>query len=763
MTDITTGLKIIDEIDTSKVAPEFCSPEEGSLVETILGRPARVLPAGDDPAAMAYVIGKGKGLQAGKAYVLAVEYPDDIPRTIFLINRGSDYYRGWATGTATGDVRGQYAEPVLESLEYPQTGQWQTFKQFFYLLNKFQGVVGVRNPDKPGIRPYLPENGFHVVIFQSKKINDPRSEGAAVGRIRLYEVPNPSSLFAKINYPPDDLPRRRIFWREEMADNLLENPDPNVLPVEDPLDWYRYKMRMAKVLGINTFTKDLLEFGFNQGWETGDQNWVGEAQPPNKDLWTKLVPVATEEGMDIIPYFEYKTGIGLTNESLARQRRAKKLYDGLKKTGGSMDNYTAIWWTEATNGDLTDPETLKDAKRMLDKTMVEFSSQGKFAGVWLRARGSHLPMSFSADAIERFRMDNQMDAESAKADQSTLIASYEGDQALYKKYVAWWFGKRAKFLTALRDHLRVQLRQSEVQVLFTPWPGEPVPIVQSKASHYGHPGVVTDNPEWWKDFANTQEESGVWKWQWMPTSFEDVISHGLYRKALQERPPINFGINLESYGNLEIFHSAPHADPENYKKIDDVMMTYPIGRLFTVADSTLMEEYRCANGLTVVRHYPLNEDSGDPKVEPSPFGTLVGYICVDCDRAGNHMLLDQARAIANGDPRNIAYLCGSSFSTGFPEILRRFNQAFLAVPALPSKRLEGASSDPEVVVREIATPGKGTYYFVVNTSLEKKQGVTVTLPAKGAVTTLVTGAPESGTVLKLDMESADLRSYRVGP
>ena len=32
----------------------------------------------------------------------------------------------------------------------------------------------------------------------------------------------------------------------------------------DPLDWLLFKARMARLLAINTFAKDLLEFGFNQ-------------------------------------------------------------------------------------------------------------------------------------------------------------------------------------------------------------------------------------------------------------------------------------------------------------------------------------------------------------------------------------------------------------------------------------------------------------------------------------------------------------------
>jgi len=125
------------------------------------------------------------------------------------------------------------------------------------------------------------------------------------------------------------------------------------------------------------------------------------------------------------------------------------------------------------------------------------------------------------------------------------------------------------------------------------------------------------------------------------------------------------------------------------------MLTFPIGRLFTVARADLMDRYRTGAGLTVVRHYTLNEDDHDRAKGPSnlPFDGQVGYISVDTDRAGPCVRLLEARAVAQADPTNLGYLCASSFSTGSPGHVRRFNQAFLSVPALPSAILKGASSD----------------------------------------------------------------------
>lgn len=65
--NITKGLKLIEEIDTGDIAPVYESSPGASTSEKILGRPARILPPGDTAKAIAYILGKGKDLRAGKS------------------------------------------------------------------------------------------------------------------------------------------------------------------------------------------------------------------------------------------------------------------------------------------------------------------------------------------------------------------------------------------------------------------------------------------------------------------------------------------------------------------------------------------------------------------------------------------------------------------------------------------------------------------------------------------------------------------------
>jgi hypothetical protein len=247
---------------------------------------------------------------------------------------------------------------------------------------------------------------------------------------------------------------------------------------------------------------------------------------------------------------------------------------------------------------------------------------------------------------------------------------------------------------------------------------------------------------------------------------EDVVRQGWWGRALALRRPINDSAN---WSHAEVYHSAPGADPEHFRAVPGVMMTYPLGRLFTVAGPEPITNYHTAAGLSVVHHFALNENDGDwDRMDAAtraaqPFQAVAGYVAADVDRAGPQVLLQEARAVAYGDPRNLGFLAAANFSTGFPLELRRFIRAFVAVPALPSRVVPGAASDADVVVREIPAERHGTYYFVVNTSWHAKPRVRVTLPRAGAVTELVASRRSNEQTVVLDLQPAELRAYHVAP
>jgi hypothetical protein len=512
-----------------------------------------------------------------------------------------------------------------------------------------------------------------------------------------------------------------------MADGVIEPTKTGPAGVDNPLDWYKFKANQMSFLGMNTYTKDLLEFGAVQHWDStayGGNQW-SYFQGKYKDLWGNIVKLMGERGFTILPYYEYAGSKGV--KGLGFQRRAKPLTRD--------DAYTHIKWIESSNADITDPDTYEDFKKILDITIIWQRDKARFIGAWLRPR-SQLPMSFADATRKRF-------ADEANGGKAVSRADLIADKALLAKYEQWWFGKRREFLEAMRDHLRSNGIDDAV-ILYTAVPWEPGVDLAGR----GKVLVVDDVPTWRKFFAESTDKRDE---NVKPITVKDVVDQDLYLKGALEKPG--------TWGGWEVQYATPQSDPQDYKQTPGVLMTLPFNRLYTVASPRPFDAFRGPAGLAIIRHYSLNENMMfDKKDKPK-----LGYFAADIERAGPYCMMGEAMAMANGDPDYIGYLRGRNFARGFPEYVRNFNTAFLSLPALPSQVLDGAASDKEVVVRSIPTDKHGTYLAVINTGMAGKQGVQIKLPARGNLVDAASGeaidAP--GGTLTLDLYPFQLRSFRI--
>ena len=723
-------LPLIDEIDCAATSPQFIeAPTAASHIETLLGAPCRVLPpCGGSAAYMGWRIGKGKGLVAGKCYLLCVDYPEDEARSFHVANWGCETVKGVATGAAVGDVFfGRYVHSNPESIQYPLSGSYETWRQLFFLHDR---TPGVERPRGAGPRPFTPNDGFLVILAQPEKTKAPQSAGAAVRRIRLFEVPNPARFNVALRLPPDDLPRRHLFWREEMADGVVamghrpEEKDPTLRGVENPLAWYEHKAKLARILGMNTYCKDLLEFGHNQGWDSriegrGGSDWYNQSSTP--ELWSNILTMLGDYDLDVLPYYEYAGGIGQSGDlALGSQRRCRTLAGG--------QDYTHISWCHKTNADLADPDFVVDAKRLLDHTIVRYKDKVNFLGAWFRPRPEANPISFSDTNLARFSKETQRSSPIERA-------ALKSDRKLLDEYYAWWMDKRAEFLTALADHLRDHV-DPDAFLLYTADAAEAGCGIPASLAGEGEKEpwrwkniVVSDRSETWDAILKAPPFAGDQKFQFFRSlSLERVVQGNLYGRGLL--------LPRTTWGPWEWQHGCPWPDPANYSGSDKVMMSYTFNRLYTIAAPAGMEPFRTARGLAMIRHYNLNEDELEIDGKKP-----LGYFVSDVEQSGPFSMAAEAWAVAHGDPRYIGYLSGNSFNRGYPEHARAFNAAFLALPALPGKRLPGATSDPEVVVRAIPTPRHGTWLAVVNTGFSAKHAVQIRLPEAGRTTDAATGEP----------------------
>lgn len=730
--------EVIDEVDCTAADHQFADyPAGASKVEDVLGKACRVLPVQADKSSyLKWRLGEGKGLKPNGAYVVVIEYPDDGPRNYIVRNYGNNSRRSFYTGTATGDAwEANIVGHHPESLKIPQTGKYQAWTALTFLGEK------ASNLREDGKQPQLviAKDGFDIVLAQYKSQHHPGTLGVAARRILLCEIVDEKAAYAKINFPPAPLPRRHIFWREEMAD--FEMGDGGLCPMNGGLDWIEQKFRTMKIFGQNTYMKDLLEFGHNQHWNCNwkhgqpggkSAQWMWGSNGGNADVWSRAVPLAVDTyGFDILPYYEYAGAAGNPQFALGPQKRAEPL--NLDNKPKDQKNYTHIWWSDGKlRVDITDPETLEELKYVLEGTILRFKEQvdkGGFVGAFFRPRPGAWPVSFADKTRARFAQEANGGAQVSRQD---LMSN----RALYDKYLAWFGQRRAKFL----DDLRKYLEQNGVKNAIT--------ILENDVSEPGYgladrPGLITDDVESWKKILPGKNIVDI--------NEPAIVNNHLYLKALKA-PAYTWGL-------WEWQHACPMTDPEKYTDLKNIWISMSFNNLFSVMDPYCLAAFRNGNGTaTIVRHFGLNEHMVEDR--------LFGYAMADFERAGRACMIAEVEAMAKGDPVNLGYLMGSVYTRGFPAPVREFNLNFLALPALPSKIVAGASSDPEVTVREIdcSKQGQGTYYAIVHTGRTPKANVAITLP-KGAksATFLADGAPAAlagGTTLTLNLKPWQLLSLR---
>lgn len=681
-------LPLVDEIDCASPRdkhPFRESSAEVSVVGGLLGRDCRVLRPAGAARWMAWRIGAGKGLLARGAYVLEIEMPDDRPRTTIVVNRGCDMVRGVATAGALGDQfwgREDSRAEVLDRL--PHARRFITQKLFFFLHDRTADIVLTRAPMR---RPLLPADGFWVVVLTPSAADDPVSSGAAVSRIRLFEVPDPGQLTLEPKLP-EGLPHRLVFAREAWSAPMTEGDGEGEAGVDNMDAFFEFRARQARFLGMNAVAPDLLTANRNQGWDSGEEDWY--ASPRDALRWEKMLQMLDGYGLSAVPYFEYAGSL-----SLNRAVRCQPISRGLPYTNDPAG--------EPGHLDVTDPLSLDDARRLMERTVGRYRDRFRIAAVWFRVRTGAWPVSYADAAIKRFAAD-------ANGNWPPPRSQFAEDSGLRERYDSWWMGKRAEFLSGVRDAVRSAFPKAEV--LVTPWGPDGGPALSERTRL-----LVTDVPA---DFmGNLQGPGGQWG---EALAWKRAVGEERWLKALQAFP--------RSRGSWDWHDACPPPDPGRYWDTKGVLFTFPIPRAFTAASATAFDAFRGPDGLAVERVWCRNAG-----VDSRSLGGIVG----DVDRAGAFCMMVEALAVANGDPWWIANDASNTHTSSFPEVTRRFYSAFLALPALRSQRMPEWSEDPDVVVRVIWTEKSGAYLAVVNSSPSSKKEALVVLPWDGPVTNASSG------------------------
>jgi len=719
-------LPLLDEVSCGNPADPHLfreSAPHASRVAIILDRRCRVLAPGRKPGYFAYRIGTGAGLVARHAYLLTIEYPEDLPRTMVTVNRGAETAHGIHTGGTVGDALWGNGPATAESLaRVPLAREYRTCRYLFFLNDHTADLVLA--PDAPQ-RPLAPSDGFWVALVHPARSDDPLSAGAAAARIRLFAVPDVGSLYTEVRYPPDGVPRRHLVAREASPLVPVEGVRGAGAAMDNLEAWFEFKASRLRFLGINTWCETLLEDGRNTGWDTGNDEWFAPAADSLR--WEKQLQMVERYGLDVLPYFEYAG-----SQSLNAAVKARTL---LRAPGKP---YTNVAGGEPFHLDVTDPRSLEDARALLDHTVIRYKDQVRFVGAWFRTRAAQMPVSFSDATLARF-------AAEANGGAPVTREQIKGDAALRGRYGEWWLGLRHDFFAGIREYLRTKVGATQA-VLFTPWAADTAPALPGRNTV-----VVTDDPGPWGDGALT----GARGQEARTARFVTVVSDNRYLSAATAWQP--------RQGEWEWTYASPRADPERWRDQSGLVLTFPFRTLFSVGNPAAFEAFRGPDGMAAVRFQPRNE---------SIDGGLLGGVAPDMERTGPFCMLEAAYAVANGDPVLLGTLASyDPAACAFTEYTRRFNAAYLTLPAVSSSRLAEACADPEVAVRSIRMEGRGTWLAVVNLGFHDKSGVAITLPEEGTVSDAATGAgltwtktgADAGPTLTLSLYPCELKTIFIQP
>ena len=671
------ALTLVDEIDCSlslEDDPDHMFreyPSGWSTVEDILDVPTRVMAHKSDTCCyVSWRVGKGKGIVPNEPYVLVVDYPDEAPRSVTVFNFGNATRHGYHTGWTAGDSWSPpYVTQSIESWAIPYSGET---KQLVQVMVPFEKSKQYNGSDS---RIYMDTEGFDLNFGIIKAGEAPDSVGLAVSAIRLYKIDSYDVARPRIPYPAEGLPRRIVTSREEMGDG------DDFAGFKHPQDFYKGRAKMIRLLGMNTCSKDLLEFGYMQNFP-GSHRW-GWAT----DYWTEIVDNLAAEDVSILPFYEYHGSRGSAGWGYVEDNKPWTL--------NSVKN--EAWKYQFSNQsyvyncmmDMTSDEALWDLQNLYQVTIQPYLGKANFLGMWIRNRGA-MGMGFSPRAVARFNSET-----SRSVTRQDLYDSRNAGTDLYKAYRAWWYGKRCNVFKSLQatikngigDNAKLYYSNTieEPGEFWANW-GNPRPAFISNEEGYTYQGQ------------NFNEFTGK---NW--STDVGAAARKYWSNALNADGP-------SWTESIEIHHSCPVDDPHNYTNLNHVALCYPFNTVWTVADKTASARYRNKSGdLPFVRHYSLNEND----FRNASNSEICGYYTCDWDHAGRAVMLSELYAMSYDDPTMLAYLFTANLVRNDSTYVREFNLNYLSLPALKGEALVGGEWPATFTVRRWVTD-KGTYWAVIN-------------------------------------------------
>ena len=698
------ALTLVDEIDCSLSLAEDPDhmfreyPANWSTVEDILDVPTRVMHHKSETCCyVSWRVGKGKGIVPNEPYVLVVDYPDEAPRSVTVFNFGNATRHGYHTGWTAGDSWSPpYVTQSIESWPVPYSQETKKLVQVMVPFEKSKQYNGSDN------RIPMDTDGFDLNFGIIKAGEAPDSVGLAVSAIRLYKIDSYDVARPSIPYPAEGLPRRIVTSREEMGDG------DDFAGFAHPQDFYKGRAKMIRLLGMNTCSKDLLEFGYMQNFRSSTR-W-GQAA----NYWDEIVDNLAAEDVSILPYYEYHGSRGSAGWGYVAANKPWTLSSAKDESWKYLFSNQSYVYNCMM--DMTSNEAVWDLENLYDVTIKPYLGKANFLGMWIRNRGA-MPMGFSDAAIGRF---NQETGRSVTRAQIYNNGNYRGTD-LYNAYREWWYRKRRNVFSALQSYIKSGLGAG-AKVYYTNTIEEPGEFW----ANWGNPRpALLGNDDDQKYLGKNFNEYTGKNW-----STSIGAAAGQYW-------PNALNADCPTWGNYEVHHSAPADDPHNYTNLNNVALCYPFNTVWTVADKTASARYRNKSGdLPFVRHYSLNEND----FRNASNQEICGYYTCDWDHAGRAVMLSELYAMAYDDPTMLAYLFTANLVRNDSTYVREFNLNYLSLPAMKGEVLVGGGWPATFTVRRYVTD-KGTYWAVINCDVREWSGTVDFRTEAGQIWYTVSGQP----------------------
>ncbi|WFB35356.1 hypothetical protein P3T73_14430 [Kiritimatiellota bacterium B12222] len=523
-----------------------------------------------------------------------------------------------------------------------------------------------------GSRSVDAEKGFWIFFHDIGRVYaGAYEEGPAAAEIRLYEILNPEEHYPVIRYPEGE--KKRIFMTD-----WERQPEQ---PPEDVATW-------ARLVGLNVVSPVIQKWAFHGFWHSrlgfAPPGWY-KASPEgedDRDIYKKWLDGTREVGIGFIPRVEYGGSTLLPDEAKVINNKGKIDPCGRFCPWGANILNEATW---------------AEFEVLIDELIGQYyQDYPQLMGLHWRQRNERIKCSYGPADVALFCEDMGYEMPEGNDKQIAQWASGK----MKNEYNDWWQKKRRDFLVRALQHL--QRYNPDFPLLYNNWDED----------GWARFGALRGTPnKGMPHAAQTPEEWGKFYNLRASRSFQ-----------LNKFPPQN---SDEVFIDLLRNEGAPHHRiyPDLFADVEGVHLFAPVSREDLANSEAYQRYFQTGSGYAMSFLFDYEERARWNVQGDTHEASMIG------PGGANYAMAYEVLACFYGDPNVITFTTYTMGRT-FVSEMRRFAQAYLALPDKTGLILEEACRHPDVRVRSYMSAG--TRYIGVVYKGIQPETIEVRVPANGA-------------------------------